>query len=373
MKVLIATVTAGAGHLQAANALQEAWTANRPEDTVAKEDVLDYTSRLFRSAYSEGYVKMVERAPELYAAFFHRTDDARLMRKWMRTRRTLSLLQARRFVSYLKRLDPDVILCPHFLPLEIAGYLKAHRKSGRNPYCVCIVTDFEAHAFWIEPCVDLYCVATEETKGRLVARGVPAESIEVTGIPIAQKFSQPVDAAAVRRRLGIRDDLPTLLVLSGGFGMGPVGSILEALDRVSRELQTLVVCGRNQELREQIAPLDRTHPTRVLGFAGNMQELMAVADLIVTKPGGLTSSETLAVGRPMLIVNPIPGQESANADFLLERGVAVKVNSVDDIASRVERLLGSSQLSAMAANAAAVGKPEAAAAVCRAVAARIAV
>ncbi|MBL8228033.1 MAG: UDP-N-acetylglucosamine 2-epimerase [Bryobacterales bacterium] len=371
MKVLIATVTAGAGHLQAANALHEVWTEARPQDEVAKEDVLDYTSRLFRKAYSEGYVKMVERAPELYAAFFSRTDDARLMRKWTRTRRTLSLLQAQKFVRYLKRSDPDLILCPHFLPLEIVGYLRSHSKGDRRPYCVCIVTDFEAHAFWIEPCVDLYCVATEETKGRLIARGVPEDAIVVTGIPVAKKFSQPIDQSAVRRTLGIRDDLPTILVLSGGFGMGPVASILSALDTVKAEFQTLVVCGRNPDLRQQIAPLDRSHPTRVLGFAGNMQELMAVADLIVTKPGGLTSSETLAMGRPMLIVNPIPGQEAANADFLLERGVAIKVNSLDDIASRVERLLGSEQLAAMASRAVATGKPHAAETICKAVASRL--
>lgn len=364
MKVLIATVTAGAGHLQAASALEEAWKALRPEDTVEKVDVLDFTSKLFRKAYTEGYVKLIERAPEIYGAFFKHTDNAKRTRKWTEVRRNLSLLQAKKFLTYLKRFEPDVLLCPHFLPLEINGYLRTHTNLA--PLCVCIVTDFEAHAFWIEPSVDLYCVATEDTKGRLVARGIPEESVWVTGIPIARKFSEPIDELAVRRRMGLRDDLRTLLVLSGGFGMGPVQQILESLDQVDAEFQTVVVCGRNQELRTELAPLDRKHPTHVLGFAGNMQELMAVSSLIITKPGGLTSSETLAMAKPMLIVNPIPGQEAANADFLLEKGVAVKVNSLDDVASRVHKLLTSDKLHAMADAARSIGRPDAAGAVCRA-------
>jgi processive 1,2-diacylglycerol beta-glucosyltransferase len=216
----------------------------------------------------------------------------------------------------------------------------------------------------MEPSVDLYCVAAEETKARLVPRGVPAESVCVTGIPIAAKFSDPIDAAAIRKRMGLRDDLPVLLVLGGGFGMGPVVEMLMALNRFESAAQIVVVCGRNEELRGEVAALDHRHPTHVLGFASNMHELMAVADLILTKPGGLTTSEALALGKPMLILDPIPGQESANSDFLLEQGVAAKVNRVEDLPFRLGRLLGSAKLVAMAKAARSLGKPEAARAVC---------
>jgi processive 1,2-diacylglycerol beta-glucosyltransferase len=236
---------------------------------------------------------------------------------------------------------------------------------------VSIVTDFEAHALWMEPCVDLYCVATEATKARLVARGAQAENVVATGIPISAKFAVRPDVKAVRKALGLRDDLPVLLALSGGFGMGPLGRILCELDKVQRSFQTVVVTGRNEDLRRDLAAQDRGHPTHVLGYASNMHELMAVADLIISKPGGLTTSEVLAMGKPLFIVSPIPGQEAANSDFLLEHGAAAKANRVEDLPYRIDQLLGTKKLAAMARAAKALGQPHAARDICQAVVSRV--
>jgi processive 1,2-diacylglycerol beta-glucosyltransferase len=186
-----------------------------------------------------------------------------------------------------------------------------------------------------------------------------------TGIPIAAKFSSRPDAKAVRKQFGLRDDLPVMLVLSGGFGMGPVAEILAELDKVPNDFQTVVVTGRNEELRRELAAQDRKHPTHVLGFASNMHELMAIADLVITKPGGLTSSEALAMGKPLFILNPIPGQEAANSDFLLERGAACKVNRVEDLPYRIKQLLGTKKLAEMSRSAKSLGRPDAAQEVCR--------
>jgi processive 1,2-diacylglycerol beta-glucosyltransferase len=245
-------------------------------------------------------------------------------------------------------------------------------RRYKHPFVVSIVTDFEAHALWMDACVDLYCVAAEETKARLVARGAPADGAVATGIPIAAKFSSKPDARAVRKTLGLRDDLPVFLVLSGGFGMGPVAEILAELDKVPLPLQTVVVTGHNEELRRKLATQNRRHPTHVFGFSTNMHELMAVADLIITKPGGLTTSEALALGKPLFILNPIPGQEAANSDFLLERGAAAKVNRVEDLPFRIEKLLGSRKLAEMARAAKSLGRPQSAQAVCREVLKRLA-
>jgi len=220
-------------------------------------------------------------------------------------------------------------------------------------------------------CVDLYCVAAEETKARLVARGAAAENIVATGIPISTKFSANPDGGAARKTLGVRDDLPIILVLSGGFGMGPVAEILAELDKVGQQFQTVVVTGRNEELRRELAAVDRKHPTHVLGFASNMHELMAIADLIITKPGGLTSSEALAMGKPLFILNPIPGQEAANSDFLLERGAAVKINRVEDLPYRIAQLLGKPKLAEMEAAARALGRSGAAKTICEEVVRRV--
>jgi processive 1,2-diacylglycerol beta-glucosyltransferase len=371
MRILIATVTAGAGHVQAAAALEEAWRSLSPRDQLQRVDVLDFTPRLYRKVYVESYVKIVEHAPELWAHVFKKTDNPALVRKLSRFRRAITQLTAGKFVKQLKKFKPAAVLCTHYMPLEIMGRLKEKARRNHAPLTVSVVTDFEAHALWMEPNVDLYCVAAEETKARLVARGAPANNVVITGIPVAKKFSNEADPSEVRRRMGLRDDLPILLVLGGGFGMGPLAQILAQLNQVQQSLQVLVVCGRNEELRRELAVQERTHPTHVLGFVTNMQELMAVADLIITKPGGLTSSEALAMGKPLFVLNPIPGQEAANSDFLLEHGAAAKANRLEDLPYRLEKLLGSPRLGEMASAARALGKPNAAVEVCREVLGRL--
>jgi len=366
MRILIATVTAGGGHLQAAAALEEAWTALHPAHEVTRVDLLDLVPKLQRKMYAEGYVKLIAHAPELYELIFNKTDNPKRLRELGTFRRKFAEHTNRKFVRLLKQFAPDVVLCTHFLPLEVLGAVKS-KDGSVHPFVVCVVTDYEAHALWMEPAVDLYCVAAEETKARLVARQIDAARVAVTGIPIAARFAKPIDAAAVRRRFGLRDDLPTVLVLGGGFGMGPMGEILGSLDDITREFQTVVIAGRNLELRRELAGHDRRHPTHVLGFVSNMHEMMAVADLIVSKPGGLTTAEAMALGTPLFILNPIPGQETANSDFLLEKGAAAKANRVEDLPYRIDRLLGSAKLTEMAASARAIGKPDAAPAICVAV------
>jgi processive 1,2-diacylglycerol beta-glucosyltransferase len=377
MRILIATVTAGAGHVAAATALEEAWRAKHPQDTVERVDLVKFFSPLHRKVVSDGYVKLVERAPELWGMVFKKTDDPKLARRLNRIKRLFPSNSRARFERHLKHFKPDAVLCTHYSPLETLEQMRTRHTrrnsedKNSNPFVVSIVTDFEAHALWMNSSVDLYCVAAEETKARLVARGANAESILATGIPISARFSANSDRISVRKTLGLRDDLPTILVLSGGFGMGPVAEILAELDKVTQHFQTVVVTGRNEELRRELAATDRKHPTHVLGFASNMHELMAIADLIITKPGGLTSSEALAMGKPLFILNPIPGQEAANSDFLLERGAAVKINRVEDLPYRIECLLGTPKLTEMEGAARALGRPGAAKAICEEVVRRV--
>ncbi len=378
MRILIATVTAGGGHVAAAAALEEAWRTSRPADTVERVDLIKYFSPLHKKIYTEGYVQLVERAPELWGMLFNKTDTPKVVRRLGKLSRAFPSHSRKKFTSHLKQFKPDAVLCTHFAPLQALGLLKKPGTRAtppseywKPPLVVSVVTDFEAHAWWMDPCVDLYCVAAEETKARLVARGAAADRVVPTGIPIAAKFSAKPDLRAVRQTLGLRDDQPVLLVLSGGFGMGPVAEILTELDKVPNRFQTVVVTGRNEELRRQLTAQTRKHPTHVLGFSTNMHELMAVAGLILTKPGGLTTSEALALGKPLFILNPIPGQEAANSDFLLERGAAVKVNRIEDLPFRIEKLLGSKKLVGMARAAKSLGRPQSAATVCQEVLKRL--
>ena len=372
MRILIATVTAGAGHVQAAAALEEAWKNFRPRDSVQRLDVLDFAPKLYRQIYAEGYIKLVEHAPELWALVFKKTDNPTLMRKLSRLRRTLGRLTTGTFSRRLGVLRPHVVLCTHFMPLEILGAgRRRKRQETKRPFVASVVTDFQAHALWMDPVVDLYCVAQEETKNGLVARGVPSDQVIATGIPVAAKFSQSPNPSAVKKQAGLSDDLPILLVLSGGFGMGPVRQVLDQLDRIPADFQVIVVCGKNEELRRELAARNPLRPTHVLGFVTNMHELMSVSTLILTKPGGLTCSEALALGKPLVLLNPIPGQEAANSDFLLEHAAAVKVLRLEELPFRVEKLLDPARLKSMAAAARQLGRPHAAPDICREVLRRV--
>ena len=363
MRILIATVTAGAGHNAAAAALDEAWRAWRPDDAVDRVDLSKFFSPLHKKIYSDGYVKIIARAPDLWGMFFNKTDNTKFVQRLNKWARAIPSPSRKKFEAHLKAFKPDAVLCTHFLPNELLGLLRKKEKSPQ-PYVCTVVTDFEAHALWMDPCVDLYCVAADETKARLVARGIAAKNIAVTGIPVSARFSSKPDTKAVRKNYGLRDDLPVLLVLGGGFGMGPVAEIMGELNNAPGQFQTVVVAGRNEKLRSKLATQDHKHPTHVLGFSSNMHELMAIADLIITKPGGLTTSEALAMGKPLFILNPIPGQEAANSDFLLERGAAAKANRVEDLPFRVGQLIGSKKLSEMAKAAKTLGRPHAAQAIC---------
>jgi processive 1,2-diacylglycerol beta-glucosyltransferase len=370
MRVLITTVTAGAGHLQAAAAVEEAWTADSPSDEVRKVDVLDHVPKLYRKLYVDGYVRLIEKAPDLWGYLFKKTDNHRLLAKVGRWRGEISRHAHRSFARLLREHAPDVVVSTHFLPVEIiAGIQRRHPEF--QPFHACVVTDFEAHALWLEHRVDLYCVAAEGTRNSLIARGMATERVVTTGIPIARRFAEKIDASSVRRARGWREDLPVILVLGGGFGMGPVAEVLTGLDQVDREFQVVVVAGRNAALKQSLAAADRRHPTDVLGFVTNMHELMSVASLIISKPGGLTTSEALALGRPLFILNPIPGQEAANSDYLLEHGAAVKVNRVEDVAAKVSELLTGNRLKELSKAAARIGRPGSALEVCRAVRTRL--
>jgi processive 1,2-diacylglycerol beta-glucosyltransferase len=204
-----------------------------------------------------------------------------------------------------------------------------------------VVTDFDAHALWLYRGVDWYFVACEETRVHLAALGIPRETIHVTGIPIDPAFAVPTARPDVRRGLGLDPARTTVLVSAGGFGMGPVESLVRALHEVRHPIQLVVICGRNAPLERRLKAFAPTrHPMTVLGYTTEMHRWMAAADLLVGKAGGLTSSEALARGLVLVVVNPIPGQEERNSDHFLEEGAAIRCNNLPALAYKLDALLG---------------------------------
>jgi processive 1,2-diacylglycerol beta-glucosyltransferase len=348
--------------MRAAQAVELALREVAPRAAVRNVDVLQLSNALFRRLYGAAYLDLVNKAPHVLGYFYDYLDRPRRPgSKRDALRLALQKLNLRRLIQLLDDEHPDLVINTHFLPAEIIASLRRKRKLSVPQ--VTVTTDFETHRLWVNQPCERYFTATEEGARYLHAWGVPAADTTVTGIPIHPAFSKPKDRTAARDRLGLVGDRPVVLQLAGGFGVGPIARLYGGLLDVEHSLDLVVIAGRNEKVKAELAALrpPPRHRARVLGFTDQIDEWMAAADLVVSKPGGLTTSETLARGAAMVIVNPIPGQESRNSDYLLENGAAIKVNNVATLACKVDALLADPRrLGALRANAARLGRPRAA-------------
>ena len=339
-KALILSASAGAGHVRAAEAVEHAFTELKAAGDVRNLDVLQYTNKVFRNLYSKAYIDAVNRAPELLGWLYDRLD-----KPWKNEKRRLAFdkLNTRPFVKMLKEYQPEVIVCTHFLPAEIISWLKSKDEIA-CPQAI-VVTDFDVHAMWLVHNYEQYFVALDETRFHMSKLGIDADRITVTGIPIDTVFARPKDKHEMRAKHGLKSDRATILLSAGGLGVGPIEPLIKTLLDMHHPAQIIAICGRNEELKAKLEGMTASIPVnnpvnvKVVGFTREMDELMAASDILLGKPGGLTTSEALARGLVFVIVNPIPGQEERNSDHLLEQGVAIRCNNLPTLAFKIDRLL----------------------------------
>ncbi len=367
-RILVLSASVGAGHLRAAEAVELALRQLDPQAAVENLDVLDFTNAAFRKLYARSYLDLVNRAPHVLGYFYDLLDRVpSSRRKGDRLRLLVERLNLRAFLRLLRKGAWDVAVNTHFLPAEMIAALR-RRGEIRLPQMI-VTTDFETHRLWVNQPCDHYFTATGEGARNLEHWGVPAADVTVSGIPVHPAFSQSKPRAECLARHGLSGDRPVVLQLAGGFGVGPVEKIFSGLMAIEMPLELVVVAGRNDPLRERLERVEvpARHRATVLGFTTAMDELMAAADLVVTKPGGLTASEALARGTAIAVVNPIPGQESRNSDYLLENGAAVKINNLATLPYKLGQLLGDpGRVARLKENARRLGKPDAAMVVARA-------
>jgi processive 1,2-diacylglycerol beta-glucosyltransferase len=362
-RILVLSASVGAGHLRAAQAVELALRRVAPDAVVRNLDVLELTNAAFRRVYGTAYLDLVNKAPHVLGYFYDLMDRPSRSGKNRgdRLRLALQKLNLTRFTKFLCDEPWDLAINTHFLPAEIIAALRRDDKVALPQ--VTVTTDFETHRLWVNSPCERYFTATEEGALYLHAWGVPREATRVAGIPVHPVFAEPKDRGECLRRQGLVGDRPVVLQIAGGFGVGPISTIFEQLLKVPRPLEVVVVTGRNEAAREQLrtVPVPQRHRAKVLGFTDQIDELMAAADLVVSKPGGLTTSETLARGVAMAVVNPIPGQESRNSDYLLENGAAIKVNNLATMAHKVAALFEPPErLQRLRENARRLGRPRAA-------------
>ncbi len=390
-RVLIFSASAGAGHVRAGQALEAAFRLAGyagPGGFEARHvDALTLATGVFRHLYSKAYLDFVDTAPGMFGYLYDRTDRPSRSGRYPADRLRLAFdkLNTRRFVEYIADFRPDLIVNTHFLPAEIISNLKL--EGGIAARHAVVITDIESHRYWVYPGVDRYFVASGEAQAYLRRMGIPPDRITVSGIPIDPAFRQARSRRECRAELHLDPHLPVVLVLAGGFAVGPVDEIVEALLDIPHPAQIVVVAGRNDRMRRKLAArfavrkpagpwrtlrarlgrerkLPGNHENlrrlRVIGFVGNIDVWMGAADLLVTKPGGLTTAEALAKGLPMVLVSAIPGQETRNSDYLLEKGAAVKASNPVMLAYKTARLLENpAELAALSRAGARVARPAA--------------
>jgi len=362
-RVLILSASSGAGHVRAAQALEKAFDSHGGCH-VEHIDAIDHVSKLFQRVYEDAYISAVQHAPGLMGLLYDRTDQP-----WRHPRRRLAMdrLNTQPMIRMLKRVQPDLCIATHFLPAEILAWLIAKKKLHARH--VIVVTDYDVHAMWLCKTVDRYDVALPESAEYLAGIGVPREKLRVTGIPIDPLFEVPVDRMEARQKLGLSTSSRVLLIAAGGYGIGPVEQLVKDLLGLGKLWQVVAIAGKSEKLKARLEYLsERTgtlgdHDKRLVavGFTKEMDQFMAAADALIGKSGGLTTSEALARGLPMILIEPIPGQEERNADHLLEGGAAIRCNNLPAAAWKIANLLENPEkLRAMSAAAKAMARPGAA-------------
>jgi processive 1,2-diacylglycerol beta-glucosyltransferase len=361
-KVLILSASAGAGHVRAAQAIERAFMEMSAAEEVKHVDALEYTTKIFKTIASKGYIDLVNKAPHMLGWFYDVMD-----KPWKNERLMLAIdmLNTQPLVRLINKYQPDLAVCTHFTPADMISWLK-EKKALTCPLAV-VVTDFDIHANWLCRYCDRYFVALDETGVHLGKLGIPADRITVSGIPVDPVFARRKDKAAMRLKLGLREDRTTILVSAGGFGVGPVENLITALLDLQHEAQIVAICGKSGELKGRLDNVAARNPYKhrvsisVVGYTTAMDEYMAAADILVGKTGGLTTSEALARGLIIVVVNPIPGQEERNADHLLEEGAAIRCNNLPTISYKIDRLLDNpSRMLAMKKNIRRLARPRAA-------------
>lgn len=339
MKIFIVYASAGAGHKQAACVLRNFLEQKEKKGRIALFDVLDYTNPFFKNCYEGSYNLMIAGAQFIWSFLYKLTSFKPLIPFFKPVYQFVNRANAARFIKLIIEEKPDVIIATHFLPAELVSWMK--EKKLCHSKLATVITDFGVHPYWVNPATDIYCVATQATADLLLAFNVSKKKVCVSGIPVDPKFSNKFDKEGLSAKYSLPRNFPIVLIMTGSFGIGPIEKIASEL---SGSCRVLAVCAKNKKLFNTLKRKNCRN-VDVFGFVDNIEELMAVADVIITKPGGLSTSEVLCSGVVPVFISPIPGQEEINVKIMADLGVGrICGPDVSRIRSIVEDALRDSAL-----------------------------
>ncbi len=362
MKVLVLSVTAGQGHNSTAKAICSYYESIGCQAEML--DTLEYVSPFIGKTVSNGYLAVSSNAKLAYEGGYRLAELRKKSQSVLSPARFTSRAMGKKLVRYIDGYKPDVILCTHVFPCIMLDILKERGKIKAKT--IGVLTDFMFHPYW-EECVGLdYMVIPNEQliyEGR--RKGFKDKQLLPLGIPIHPKFSESVSKKQARAELGLALNKRTVLLMSGGAGYGDMARTVSLLDKIPFDFQIICVCGNNKEAKAEIDSMKTKKRVMNLGFVDNVEKLMDASDCIISKPGGLTTSEAMAKGLPLIIVNPIPGQEARNVEFLTNNGVAMAVTTTSTLDDVMYQLLANpKKVEIMKDSIAMIAKPNSTKSIC---------
>ena len=323
-KILIVGVSAGAGHIRAAQAIESYLQKEGHE--VKNVDLMDYSKKWFKTIYADKYIDLINEHPKVWKFLFNITDKP-VKRSVYKTRRWFEYKLHKKFFDMVNEFKPDHVIATHFMPPEI---LVRYREKYLEDFELhVVVTDFDVHQLWIHPQVDHFFVAGNLAKKKLLQNGICPNDITVSGIPIMPQFFLSFEKEAVIKKWNLDSNKKTILLMAGGAGVGDLDIVSENIVSSLDNIQVIALPGKNQELLEKLKLLQNKYSNLLpISFTKEVHELMFLSDVVVTKPSGLSTSECIALKKPMILINPIPGQEEINAQNIENLGLGMLSNNV---------------------------------------------
>ncbi|WP_373897926.1 MGDG synthase family glycosyltransferase [Haloimpatiens sp. FM7315] len=350
MNVLMLAISAGGGHIKAAETLKEYILLKEPNSNVKIIDTLKYLNPILDKLVIGGYIKAIKSSPSLYGKLYN-YNYASMDNTLASVSNKINEIMAYRLLPLIEEFSPDIIVSTHPFPSEMLSILKEQYKL--NAPVICIITDYACHSFWLYPFIDAYIIPNKEMIWDMISKGISSNSIFDYGIPVSPAFFEKYNRTELLEELNLSKEKNTVLIMGGSLGMGKITSICLQLCSIDVPLQIIIISGNNKKLFKELTKLKAEHPqiSKVLGYTDNVSTYMKCSDLLITKPGGMTITEALACSTPMALFSAIPGQEERNANFLVKNNLAVNIEDFDSYKEAFEYILISKdKLKTMKAN-----------------------
>ncbi|MFY9402725.1 MAG: glycosyltransferase [Candidatus Omnitrophota bacterium] len=345
------------GHRNAATAIEGALGILKPDIDTLNINAFNYTNPIAEKITNSIYMGIIKIAPQIWDYLY---DNPKVLKRVERTKNNIHKANSPKLKKLFDRYRPDAVICTQAFPCGmVADYKKTYSSSVP---LIAVLTDYIPHAYWVYDTVDYYIVPTEDIAATLIKRGVPSVKVKPLGIPFSPKFNQQRPKEELLKNYNLKGETPIILIMGGGQGLGPIKEIVKSLERVKEEIQEIVVTGTNSRLYNTLKRRIRRYKKKILlfGYTHRINEFMDLADIIISKPGGITTAEALSKGKPMIIIKPLPGQEANNAAYLTSAGAAIKVDSPKEAYLAVDELIKNpDKFSKLRESAKKIAKPKA--------------